>query len=266
MGLCERRHEPDGEGLLQDLPDERDAGYAHAGGLLRRLLRDGPPGRHLHPPFFLQERHPDGPGLVRDGRLPVHRRPLHGFLLAFPGGLFHPHLRPQLPGDQRQSLHPRDGRSGDGHPAAELRAVVQPHRLAVRHVRGDELHPGPPEPHGLRRPGHALRRGIRGDEAGRPGHPDQALRRHRPRHSGDVLRDPAREDAQGEGGQRKQHRRVAAPARRHPPLPGRRARTVLLRGRADHVLDLHHPVRHPRVHGSRDERNRCGSPVTEAPR
>ena len=48
-------------------------------------------------------------GYFASGGVPVHRRAVHGIVLAFPDRVFHPHLRPQLPGDQREPVHPRDG-------------------------------------------------------------------------------------------------------------------------------------------------------------
>ena len=138
---------------------------------------------------------------------------------------------------------------------SELRAVVQPHRIPVRNVCGDELHPGAPEPDGLRRPGHPVRCGVRGDEAVRPRDPHHPVRGHRHRHRSDVPADPAEEDAGGPRGELPDGGRLAEAAHRHPPLPRRRAGAVLLCGRADHVLDLHHPVRDPDLHGARDERS-----------
>ena len=136
VGLCERHHQPHGGGVPDDDGDFRGQGGADPVRLLRRLRHHGHPRGPIRAEVLLQERHPPRARPLCRRRLPLHPgRSLPAVRFLLPLAL-HPDLRPGLPRDDGQSIHPLARRQGEFDAPAQPRPGVQPPRLALRHGRG----------------------------------------------------------------------------------------------------------------------------------
>lgn len=93
---------------------------ARAGRLLRRLFRDGVPGRGVHPEIFVQGRHPARAGALCGRGAAVFSGQADREFLSVPDGLLYPDLRLVISRNQRESVYPVDGERRDVDAAAEF--------------------------------------------------------------------------------------------------------------------------------------------------
>ena len=136
--------------------------------------------------------------------------------------------------------------------------MLQPHGLAPGHVCGYEFHTEQSRPYGDGRARSARYGIIRRTPRRRPVDTRQALPRNR---SCSGAHDGAHSNSE-HAAQRRQaaHHSIPPHHKAHllsAQIQGRCHSPVLLCRRADHVLDLHHPVRHTHIHGAGHGREGC---------
>ena len=185
MGLCQRHHQPDGGGIPDTHGTDGSQSVDGAVRLLRRLRHDGHSRRPVYQEVQLQERHPFRLGTVCHGSLPLYSSGSRAELPILLPVTLYSHLRLGVPRNYRQPLHPVVRRQGDKYAQTQLRTILQPHGIALRHERGFAHRPATT----LERPSRRGRtRHLRyafGSREGRhpparPGHHPQSLCRHRP--------------------------------------------------------------------------------------